>query len=105
MLTANINLNVPDLPDNDICFANNAAWSNYWANINISVTFDGANNTVYAESAFNNTLPFQAFEYNSIQYVLPTVDQFNSLLLAYQTLNTNYKALLTALKNAGIILN
>lgn len=106
MLTASINLDVPALPENDVWFANAAAWSNYWANIDVSVTFDGADTTAYAESAFDSSLKYIAIpDSNGGLIELPTRAQFDSLLLAYQTLNTSIKAMRAALADAGIITN
>lgn len=102
-LTANISLVVAALPDNDVWFANNAAWQAYWNDLEIAATFDPAVTTAYSESAFDNTLPNYVFDVGGVEYNVPTIAQFNSLLLAYQTLNTNYKNLKTALIAAGVI--
>jgi hypothetical protein len=104
-LTANINLAVPALPDNDTAFANNAAWQNYWANINVNVTFDGAANDTYIPSVYDNSLPPVALIVNAQQYNVPTTDMFNSLLAAYSTMEANYREMRDALKAAGILTN
>ena len=103
MLTASINLDVPALPDNDVAFANNAAWQNYWSHIDITATFEGADNAIYVEQAYDNNAEGHVLQYEGVEYNVASKAQFDSLLLAYQTLNTNYKNLREALKNAGII--
>jgi len=103
MLTANISLVVPPLPDNDVAFANSAAWTNYWRNIQIAATFDPAVNSIYAESAYDNSIPQIDFNWNGVDISVPSIAQYNSLLLAYQTLNTNYKNLRDVMKAAGFI--
>lgn len=104
-LSVNVNLDVPDLPDNDVAFANNAAWVNYWSNINLEATFDTADNDLYVESAYNDELEEHELLYNDESLSVPSIEQFNSLLLAYQTLNTNYKELRDVLKAIGLITN
>jgi hypothetical protein len=106
MFTATINLNVPALPDNDVAFLNNAAWQNYWANVNLQAAFGtNADTTLYVEHAFDPALDNVQFVFNNITYSVPSIDQFNSLLAAYEALNTSYKELRDVLKTNGFITN
>lgn len=105
MLTVSVNLNVPALPDNDIAFANNAAWQNYWSNIELTGTFDPADNALYVDNAYNNALPFVALDIEGLQRNVVSKEQFDSLMLDYQTLKINYKALLNKLKEIGLLEN
>lgn len=100
-LTGTVSLNVPALPDNDTAFVNNAAWQAYWSNVELLVEFDPSVNNLYVESVYNSLLPYVTIGAD----IMPSQAQFQSLLLAYQTLNINYKNLLTVLKNAGLITN
>lgn len=102
-LTVNISLEVPDLPDNSVAFLNNAAWVNYWRNVDVVAEFTPADNDIYLENAYNNAQQVD-FNWNGQDFSVPSIEQFNSLLLAYQTLNTNYKNLRTVMKDAGFIL-
>lgn len=103
MLQANINLSVPALPDNQVWFANSAAWSNYWKDINVNVVFNPAASVIYPNTNFNAALPFVAMNIDGVIQNLPSYDQFNSLLTAFIALQTDYVALKTVLKNAGFI--
>lgn len=113
--------NVPALPDNNIWFANSAAWSNYWldgvfsANLPVADTSDyglvkQANTTAYAAVALTDTA------YYTLQLDLlgtgvltnvsvPSLATTDNLVAVVKTLATNYQLLITALLNAGIINN
>lgn len=104
-LTVSINLQVPKLPENDVWFANSAAWSNYWASIGLAAVFDPDNNAVYAETAYDNTQQSLNIQYGDVTYTAASTSQFNSLLAAYQALNASYKQLRADLVAIGIILN
>lgn len=103
MITAEIVINVPPLPDADIWFANSAAWSNYWRNLTGEVEFNPAATTVYVPVNFDNTLPPADFIVDDVHNVVPTIAQFNSLSASYQALAASYQALRTQLKDAGFI--
>lgn len=102
-LNFNTNVVVPALPDNDVWWANSAAWSNYWANINIQGSFDAYGTVAYAEVPFDNTTQGINFLYGNVNYALTTQQQFNSLLAAYQALNADYKTLKANLVAIGLI--
>ena len=40
------NFTVPPLPDNDIWFANSAAWNSYWTGIEATISLANATTTV-----------------------------------------------------------
>lgn len=103
MITAEIIINVPDLPDADIWFANSAAWTNYWRNLVGEVTFNPAATTIYVPVNFDNTLPPADFIVDDIHNVVPTIAQFNSLVAQLAALAASYQALRTQLKDAGFI--
>lgn len=105
MLSATISLTVPDLSDNDVAFANNEAWVNYWSEIEVVAEFDPVDNTIYVDNPYNNALAYTAINVDGIDYVLSSKAQFDSFLLDYSTLKANYKTLRNELKNAGFLLN
>jgi hypothetical protein len=104
-LTANINLSVPPLPDNQVWFADAASWLNYWKDINVNVVFDGATTVVYNQSPYDGTLNFVRLSIDGVDQDMPSLALHNSLVAAFAALNVDYIALKTALKNAGIITN
>lgn len=104
-LKFNTNLAVPPLPENDVWFANSASWTNYWASIDISGTFDAYGNVPYAETPYDNTLVGNNFVYGDVAYPVPSQAQFNSLLAAYLALNASYKQMRSDLVAMGLIAN
>lgn len=104
-ITASISINVPALPDNDVWFANAAAWSNYWTDISGDVTLDPIAVTVYTETAYSAPGGVYVLEVDGVEHSLATEEMFNSLKACYDTLNASYKALRLALYNAGLIDN
>ena len=105
MLTVSINLAVPPVTDNDVWWANAAAWTNYWANIDLTGTFDPYNNDTYTETPYDNTQQGYQINYGDQPLNFPSTAQFNSLLAAYQALNASYKQLRQDLINIGLIEN
>lgn len=105
MIEANINLTVPPLQDNAVWFANSAAWSNYWKDINVTVTFDGAPTVNYMQSPYDGTLNYVRFNVDGVSQDIPSLALHISLAAAYTALNNDYIALKTSLKNAGFITN
>ena len=104
-LTANISLVVPALQDNSVWFANAAAWSNCWNDLQVEATFDAAVTTVYNPSPYDSTLPFYTILYGDVLYEFPSKEQHNSLVAAFVALEADYVALKAVLKNAGFITN
>lgn len=104
-LTVNINIAVPDLPDNDVWFANAQAWKNYWRNIGGDASIEPAATDKYVASTYNNALVPVAFNYLGVDYVVPTVAMFQSLLNRVDVLNNAFEAMRTQLKDAGLIEN
>lgn len=105
-ITATIQINVPALPDNDVWFANAAAWTNYWTDITGDVTLDAIATTIYAATPYNvpGTDPY-VLDVDGIEYRLATEAMINSLVARVQTLNDSYELLRNELKNAGLITN
>jgi|ERR1700743_2600737 len=103
MLTANINLAVPPLPDNQVWFANAAAWSNYWKDINVTATFVPADTVIYNVTNYDGTLNFLQFNIGGVMQSLPAYSQHQSLVAAFLALQTDYIALKQSLKDSGFI--
>lgn len=104
-LTANINLVVPVLPDNQVWFANSAAWSNYWKDIQIAADFDAAGTTNYVPSPYNIALNFVRLNIDGVDQDIPAYSQHQSLVAQVAALDADYRLLKTALKDAGFITN
>lgn len=105
-MTTTISLVIPDLTDNTIAFANAASWNNYWTDISANVTFDPiVLSTAYTSSPFSTALKPHSITVDDNVYILPTLDQFNSLKTELQTLNSHYQGLLTTLRTNGLIAN
>src|SRR5690242_7452502 len=100
-LTASVVIEVPDLPDADVWFANSAAWSNYWRNLTAEITINSAATTQYVPVNFDNTLPPADFIVDDVHNVVPTIAQFNSLIAQVAALASSYQDLRTQLKDAG----
>lgn len=105
-LSVNISLDVPPLSDTDVWWANAAAWSEYWRDINLQASFDSVTNTLYVPSAYNLALvsPVITADDNT-QWSLATKQQMESLLLKVNTLDANYQTLRNELKAAGLLDN
>jgi len=105
MISGTVSISVPDLPDADVWFANSAAWTNYWKNLTAQLEFNGAATTVFVPVNFDNTLPPADFVVDDVHNVVPTIEQFNSLLAAFNALAASYQDLRTQLKDSGFITN
>lgn len=104
-LTASISVNVTPLPDNDIWFANAAAWNNYWSDLDADIEFDGADTTLYVPSAYNDALVPYTLDVDGVQTTVPTKAMFDSLKAQVAALDANYQLMRTELRNAGFITN
>jgi len=102
-LTATIVLTVPDLPDADVWFANNAAWSNYWKDVSAEVEFDPIPTTIFLPPIVDETQPIYDMVIDGVDYNVPSNALFQSLLTAFKTLLTSYENLRSELKDAGLI--
>lgn len=106
MISVTFSLNVPALPDNDVWFANAAAWSNYWSGISVAGTLDSVDTVIYAASAYNSALePFYLNLDGVTTHILVTQDMFTSLLNRVNALNSAFETMRTELRNAGLITN
>ncbi len=110
---------VPPLTDNTIAFANAAAWNAYWSGGTVSVTINAATTLVYGVVKKADDAIFVPGALTDTQNVLlqldlsgtgvftdfqvPLTSSFNELKTAFQTLQTNYEALRTAMVAAGLI--
>lgn len=115
MANVNITINLPALPDNDIWWANNAAWQAYWNNSHLTVGIASATTGAAGVVKKANTVAFVAPSVANADYYNQSVDGVNyawPLQINYDQLKTAFSALLAdhvALKNAlsaaGIITN
>jgi len=104
-LPVTISLEVPDLPDASVWFANAAAWKNYWRNLNADATIEGASTSIYTPVPYDNTLVPCYTVMDGVNYVLITLDMFQSIQARYDALEASYQDLRTQLKDAGLIDN
>lgn len=106
MITATVSLNVPDLPENDIWFANAQAWNNYWRNITATIEIDTlASTNLYVPFAFNENIQDVEIYVDGVPFYFITKEKFDSLKNKVANLDTNYQQLRSALQDAGIIDN
>lgn len=103
-LTATISINVPPLSDTDVWFANAAAWSNYWNDIEGDVTLDPIATIVYAASPFVDAGDYVA-NVDGVEYRLVQKATFDSLKNRLDVLNSAFETMRTELRNAGLITN
>lgn len=104
-MTATISITVSPLTDNEIWFANAAAWSNYWDGVSGDVTLDPISVTSYTSTPYDTALQPAQITIDSDVFVLATYAQLISLRTELQTLNASYANLRTQLYNAGLITN
>ena len=105
MIDGTIQIIVPELPDASVWFQNAAAWSNYWRNISATLSFPGADTTLYIPVPYDITLQPCVQIIDGIQYVLITQEMFDSLHNRLDALEASYEDLRTELKDASIITN
>ena len=104
-MTATVSITVAPLPENDIWFANAAAWTNYWSDMTADITIDAIATVTYVPDPYNATLAPHDVMIDSQQCIFPTWDQFVSLKEELQALNASYQLLRNELRNAGLITN
>jgi hypothetical protein len=103
MITATVSLNVTPLVDNEIAFANAAAWNDYFNNLTGEVELDAITTTGYTDSPYDTTLTPHELTVDLTLYVFPTLDMFSSLKAQVQALDNNYIILRGELYAAGLI--
>lgn len=103
MITFTLTLNVPELPENDIWFANANAWYNYFRSVSAEASVDATTVQLYSPVAYNDALEGSAFYIDDTLYNVPTTEQFNSLKAQLAALDSSYKQLRTELRDAGYI--
>ena len=102
----NIGLDVPTLQDNDVWFANNAGWINYWKQLSFGVTTTipatvAANYTFYGgyDASFVGT----PVTISGIPYVFLSWTAAQELAAHFANIEANYRSLRSALNAAGLI--
>jgi len=103
MLTANISLDIATLSDNEVAFANAAAWNNYWANVTGTAEFEAATTTIYTAVEFDTGLAPCDIVIDATPYQLVTTAQLASLLARVDALNNAFEAMRTQMRTAGYI--
>jgi len=103
MITATVSLNVTPLVDNEIAFANAAAWNDYFNNLTGEVELDAITTDVYTDSPYDTTLQPHQLTVDTQVYIFPTLDMFNSLKTQVSQLDQNYIAMRAAMYAAGLI--
>lgn len=96
-------LNPTPLSDNEVWFANAAAWNNYFKNVPASATMDAIITTVYAPTVYDATLVTYDFDIDGVPKYVPSKAQFDSLLASHSALDAAFQAMRTQLRNAGLI--
>ena len=101
----NIGLSLPDLPDNDVWFANNAQWINYWKQIQFdgdasfaSIVVPDFNYYVYDNNFVATPVTIAAVNYNFCSFA--AAQELQAQLAA---LEASYRAMRLAMKTAGLI--
>lgn len=115
MANVNVTINLPALPDNDIWWANSAAWQAYWNSATLTISIDPATTAAYGVVKMAATVAFVPLAIANQDFVnliiddvpnlVPTQANFNELKTAVANLNTSIAALRTAMSNAGQINN
>jgi hypothetical protein len=103
MVTLNLSLTVPDLPDSGIWFANAQAWKNYFRNVTAEGEVAAAITDVYAPVLYNNALAPVQLNYAGNNYVFPSIAMFESLLAKIEAMETCLQNTRSQLKDAGYI--
>lgn len=102
-ITASATFNVDPLTDNEIAFANAAAWNNYFSAVPVDIELAPITVTIYGPVAYVDSAPYDLTIDGGDRYVFPSLTQFNSLLAAYTALANNYQLLRAELYAAGLI--
>ena len=102
-ITVTISLNVTPLVDNEIAFANAAAWNDYFNNLSGDAVIEPVTVTGYTDSPYDSALQPHQLTVDAQVYIFPTIDMFNSLKAQVQQIDTNYITLRAELYAAGLI--
>lgn len=115
MAQVNITIALPALPDNDIWWANNAAWQEYWNGSSLTINIDAATTGAAGVVFKANTIAFVAPSVSNADYYTQSVDgieytwpfrsNYDQLKAAFSALLVDHVALKNALATAGIITN
>lgn len=113
MSEVNVTFDLPELPDNDVWWANSAAWQAYWNESSLVVSIDPATTTDYGVIKVANTLPYTSLAttnndasvlvVDGVNYMVPTLESYQQLKAAFNALNLNYQNLKSALITAGTV--
>ena len=103
MITATVSLNVTPLVDNEIAFANAAAWNDYFNNLSGEVELEAITTSGYTDSPYDDTLQPHQLTVDAQVYVFPTQQMFTKLKDQVSNLDQNYIALRSELYAAGLI--
>lgn len=98
-----ITYNLPVLPDNDVWWANFAAFNSWFQGVKI--TFQNSSVVDYTPSAITDSSYEEIDIGGGNSIVLPSKATFDELKTAYINLSTNYLSLRQALINEGVITN
>ena len=101
----NIGQSLPDLPDNDVWFANNAAWKNYWKEIAFNGNASFASIVVpdYNYYVYDGNFIATAVVVGANTYQLCSFAAAQELQTQLLTLETSYRNMRAAMKVAGLI--
>lgn len=102
-ITISLALSVAELTDNEIAFANAAAWNNYFNDLSGTATLDPVTVTGYTSSPYDTDLAPHQLDVDTGTYIFPTIEMFTSLQAELATLNANYVTLRAELYAAGLI--
>src|SRR6266404_2343090 len=104
--TVTFKLNVTPLPENDIWFANAAAWTNYWANQpGVAVIVNPASTTIYVPQPQDTSLPVYDLIIDGMDRNIPSLLLHESLATQVTAIDQALQDLRTQLKAAGFISN
>ena len=98
---ADIVLNIPALPDDNVWFANSQAWSNYCSNVAGTVDIDSATVSAYNEVPFDSNLVPAYINIDGTDYILLTQQMFNSYKARMESLLSSYETFRNELFLAG----
>jgi len=102
-ITISLALNVTPLVDNEIAFANAAAWNAYFNNLSGTAELDPIDVAGYTAVAYDYDLTPHSLTVDSMNFIIPTLDQHNSLVNQVAAMASSYATLRGELYAAGLI--